>query len=203
MTTSENRTALVVGASRGLGRGIAAALADTGHDVVPLSRTSSGKPAEEVADATDADTARRLLTKHQPGALVLVAGASPQMMTLPEHTWETFSVNWHADVRITFEWLRAALLLPLRPGSRVVVISSGAAINGSPLSGGYAGAKATQRLITGYAQQEADRLGLGLSFTAVLPRLTPLTALGRTAVQAYADRSGLSEQDYRARLGDR
>jgi len=46
-----------------------------------------------------------------------------------------------------FTWLREALLKPLPPGSRVVVVSSGAAINGSPASGGYAGSKATQRFI--------------------------------------------------------
>lgn len=41
------------------------------------------------------------------------------------------------------------------------MISSGAALAGSPLSGGYAGAKATQRFITAYAQGEANRAGLG------------------------------------------
>src|SRR5260370_19630514 len=92
----------------------------------------------------------------------------------------------------TFQWLREALLKPLRPGSRVVVISSGAALNanGSPLSGGYAGAKATQRFITGYAQDEAARAGLGISFATVLPQFAPLTSVGRPAVQAYAGRAG-------------
>ena len=68
------------------------------------------------------------------------------MRPLQYQTWETFSVNWHTDVKIAFTWLREALLKPLPPGSRVVVVSSGAAINGSPASGGYAGSKATQRL---------------------------------------------------------
>src|SRR5258708_17515720 len=110
----------------------------------------------------------------------------------------SFSVNWETDVRITFQWLREALLKPLRPGSRVVVISSGAALNanGSPLSGGYAGAKATQRLITGYAQDEAARAGLGISFATVLPQFAPLTGVGRPAVQAYAGRAGLSVEDF-------
>jgi hypothetical protein len=84
----------------------------------------------------------------------------------------------------------------------VIVISSGAALAGSPLSGGYAGAKATQRFITGYAQDEAQRAGLGITFTAVLPRLTPLTDLGRPAVQAYAGRSGKSESEYLEQLGE-
>src|SRR6185503_17103044 len=107
---------------------------------------------------------------------------------LQHQTWETFSVNWHTDVKIAFNWLREALLKPLPPGSRVVVFSSGAAVSpgGSPLSGGYAGAKATQRLMTGYAQEEALRAGLDITFTSVLPQFAPQTDLGRSAVQAYA-----------------
>ena len=82
------------------------------------------------------------------------------------------------------------------------MVSSGAALAGSPLSGGYAGAKASQRFLAGYAQDEADRAGLGITVTTVLPRLTPLTDLGRPAVQAYAARSGLSEVDYVGQLGE-
>jgi NAD(P)-dependent dehydrogenase (short-subunit alcohol dehydrogenase family) len=131
-----------------------------------------------------------------------VAGVSPLMRPLQQQTWDTFSVNWHADVRIAFHWLCEALLKPLRPGSRVVVVSSGAAVAGSPLSGGYAGAKATQRFMTGYAQDEARRAGLDITFTAVLPRITPLTDLGRPAVQAYAARSGRSEEEYLQQMGE-
>src|SRR5438270_14068706 len=94
-----------------------------------------------------------------PEVLILVAGANPVMRPLQYQTWETFSVNWHTDVKIAFTWLREALLKPLPPGSRVVVVSSGAAINGSPASGGYAGSKATQRFIAGYAQDESHRAG--------------------------------------------
>ena len=76
------------------------------------------------------------------------------MRPLQQQTWESFSIDWHTDVKISCHWLRQALLAPLRPGSRVVVVSSGVALAGSPLSGGYAGAKATQRFLTAYAQQE-------------------------------------------------
>jgi NAD(P)-dependent dehydrogenase (short-subunit alcohol dehydrogenase family) len=89
----------------------------------------------------------------------------------------------------------------MRPGGRVVVISSGAALAGSPLSGGYAGAKATQRFITGYAQEEAQRAGLGLTFTAVLPRFAPGTGVGRPAVAAYAARAGQSVEAYLQQQG--
>src|SRR5204863_9919712 len=111
---------------------------------------------------------------YDPEILILVAGATPLIRPLQHQTWETFSINWHTDVRITFNWLREALLKPLQPGSRVIVISSGAALAGSPLSGGYAGAKATQRFITDNAHDEAIRAGLEISFTAVLPRITPM-----------------------------
>jgi NAD(P)-dependent dehydrogenase (short-subunit alcohol dehydrogenase family) len=207
MTDPPQETTIVVGASRGLGRGIARALADTGRPVVAVSRSApapdpgSATIRSELADATDATTAGRLVDRYDPQVLILVAGAEPLMRPLHHHTWETFSVNWHADVKIAFHWLREALLRPLRPGSRVVVISSGAALAGSPLSGGYAGAKATQRFLTGYAQDEANRAGLGIAFTAVLPRITPLTDLGRPAVQAYAARSGQTEDEYVQQLG--
>ena len=209
--TEPPNTAIVVGASRGLGRGIATTLARAGSSVIAVARTSDalaelasevdGIKAEVVADAGSETTARGLLDTYEPDALVLVAGATPALHAVHEHTWETFSANWDTDVRVTFHWVREVLRRPLRPGCRVIVVSSGAALQGSPLSGGYAGAKGTQRFIARYAQDEADRAGLGITFTTLLPKLTPLTQLGRPAVEAYAARSGLSEQEYLAQLG--
>src|SRR5712675_2373833 len=205
MSDLSGRTTVVVGASRGLGRGIARAFAEAGAAVVAVARTgpalaelatTSANIRTEVADAADATVAWSLLDQYDPEVLVLVAGANPMMRPLQYQTWETFSVNWHTDVRIAFQWLREALLKPLRPGSRVVVVSSGAAVAGSPLSGGYAGAKATQRFITGYAQDEAQRAGLGITFTTVMPQFAPLTDVGRAAVQAYAARAELSVDDF-------
>jgi 3-oxoacyl-[acyl-carrier protein] reductase len=211
MTDLPGKTTIVVGASRGLGRGIATAFAEAGARVVAVSRTAPALPHptgtgavdSEAADAADATVAGRLLNRYEPQIVVLVAGAVPYMRPLHQQTWETFSVNWHTDVRIAFHWLREALLKPMGPGSRVVVISSGAAVNpnGSPISGGYAGAKATQRLITGYAQEEAKRSGLDITFTAVLPRFAPSTGVGAPAVEAYAARAGQPLEDYLASMG--
>jgi 3-oxoacyl-[acyl-carrier protein] reductase len=209
MTDLSGRTTIVVGASRGLGRGIATAFADGGAPVVAVARSEpalaelaggAGAIRPEVADAGDAMVAGSLLDRYEPEVVILVAGASPHMRPLQEQTWETFSVNWQTDVRIAFHWLREALLRPLRPGSRVVVFSSGAVLNpnGSPLSGGYAGAKATQRFITGYAQDEADRAGLGIGFTALFPYFAPQTDVGRPAVEAYAARAGQPVEEYLA-----
>jgi NAD(P)-dependent dehydrogenase (short-subunit alcohol dehydrogenase family) len=209
MNDLSDTTTIVVGASRGLGHGVATALAEAGAAVIAVSRTAAsfreplngaGTIQPELADAGDASSAVDLLDRYEPEAIVLVAGASPHMRPLHEQTWETFSVNWHTDVRVAFHWLRQALLKPLRPGSRIVVFSSGAALNqnGSPLSGGYAGAKATQRFITAYAQGQANRAGLDLTFTTVLPQFAPETGIGRAAVAAYAAQGGETVEDFLA-----
>ena len=203
--TLSGSTAIVTGASRGFGRGIAAALAGAGTHVVGVARGAAELDALRgefadftavTADAADPATARRLIDEYRPRTIVLCAGAAPQMSPLQEHTWESFSQNWNVDVAQAFHWIRYALRRPLAPGSTVVAVSSGAAINGSPLSGGYAGAKATVRFITGYAALESQRAGLGIEFVSVLPGLTPSTELGAKAVAAYAKRQGVGVEEF-------
>jgi len=204
MSQLEGKVAIVVGASRGFGRGIAEAFADAGAKVVAVARDVSrldGRLHPVAADATDPVVAGKLLGEWRPDVLALVAGAAPLLRPIHLHTWESFSANWLADVRMTFHWVREALLLPLREGSRIIVMSSGAAVNGSPLSGGYAGAKATQRFVADYAAQESQRLKLGIGVSAVMPRLTPATELGRPAVAAYAARLGVGEEEYLRQMG--
>jgi NAD(P)-dependent dehydrogenase (short-subunit alcohol dehydrogenase family) len=203
-------TAIVTGASRGFGRGTAVALHAAGAHVVGIARDRA--PLDELraelgdaftpvaADAADPVAAGHLIDTYQPRVLVLNAGVSPLSRPLHEHTWETFSRPWDVDVRHAFHWTREALLRPLPPGSAVVALSSGAALQGSPLSGGYAGAKAAIRFLTAYAADESERAGLGIRFTAVLPQLTPATGLGAAAVAAYAARAGM---DVEAFLKDR
>ena len=127
MPTNElsEKTTIVVGASRGLGRGIATAFAQAGTPVIAVARTATaldklaggvGDIQPEVADAADATVAGSLLDRYDPDTVILVAGATPHMRPLQQQTWETFSVNWETDVQMTFHWLRAALLKPMRPG---------------------------------------------------------------------------------------
>ncbi len=199
-------TALVTGASRGFGRGIATSLVKAGARVVGVARDRDqlSQLREELgdsfipqaADAAGPVTAGRLIDAYQPAIVVLNAGAAPLPRPLHQHTWQTFSQNWDADVQHAFRWIREALLHPLDPGSTVITISSGAALRGSPLSGGYAGAKAAIKFITAYAAQESERADLGIRFRCVLPQLTPATDLGSAAVAAYAARQGIPVADY-------
>jgi NAD(P)-dependent dehydrogenase (short-subunit alcohol dehydrogenase family) len=210
-SSTTSPTALVTGASRGFGRAIAAALHADGARVVAVARSADrlatlrdelgDRLVPVVADVTDPVVAGTLMTQYRPDTLVLNAGASPLPRRLQDHTWETFSRNWDVDVRHAFHWIREALLLPLRPGSTVVVMSSGAALAGSPLSGGYAGAKSTIRFITGYAADESGRAKLGIRFVSVLPKLTPATELGSMAVEAYARRNEMTVERYLEEVG--
>jgi NAD(P)-dependent dehydrogenase (short-subunit alcohol dehydrogenase family) len=84
----------------------------------------------------------------------------------------------------------------------VVSFSSGAAMHGSPLSGGYAGAKATIRFLSSYARAEAERSSLGIRFVSILPQITPATQLGAPFVEAYATYAGLSVEAYLAQFGE-
>ena len=193
-------TALVTGASRGFGRGIATALSKAGAQVTGVARDRG--PLDELraelgesftpvsADAADPMVAGELIDRYHPTVLVLNAGATPLPRPIQHHTWQTFSRNWEVDVAHVFHWTREALLAPLAPGSTVVTLSSGAALFGSPLSGGYAGAKAAIRFLTAYAAEESRRGGLGIRFVSVLPQLTPATDLGAVFAAAYAAREG-------------
>jgi NAD(P)-dependent dehydrogenase (short-subunit alcohol dehydrogenase family) len=204
-------TALVTGASKGFGRAIASALHAEGANVVAVARNADllaslddelgGRLTTVVADVTDPVVAGSLIDRYRPDTLVLNAGAPPLGRPLHRHTWETFSRNWDVDVRHVFHWIREALLLPLEPGSTVIAMSSGAAVAGSPLSGGYAGAKATIRFITSYGADESARAGLGIRFISILPKLTPTTDLGAVAVAGYARRDGIDIDDYLQRFG--
>ena len=195
-------TALVTGASRGFGRGIATALSRAGAQVVGVARDRGaledlgaelgGSFTAVAADAADPEVAGQLIDTYRPATLVLNAGATPLPRPIHHQTWQTFSRNWEVDVQHVFNFTREALLAPLAPGSTVITLSSGAALRGSPLSGGYAGAKAAIRWLTGYAAEESARAGLDIRFVTLLPQLTPATDLGARYTAAYAARGGVT-----------
>jgi len=97
--------------------------------------------------------------------------------------------------------VKQALTLPLRPGSTVVLVSSGAAIDGSPLSGGYAGAKRMQWFLASYAQKVSDAKKLGIRMLAVLPRPIEGTIIGAGAAEAYGPMSGMTAEAFMKRNG--
>ena len=154
------------------------------------------------ADVTDERAAQRILADVRPEVLVLNAGAKPRMGRLDQLSWADFTAPWETDVKAGLYWLQAALNLPLNPGSRVLVGSSGAAENGSPLSGGYAGAKRMLWIMAQYANGIAKQKGLGIRFQAIVPQqIIGGTGVGDEAASAYARAMGIETQAFLARFG--
>ena len=210
MKDLKGQKAIVTGGSRGLGLGITEALAAQGVQVTVIARNQ--QHLDEVkerlgvdvisGDITDEGFARDTLLQIQPTILILNAGTIPPMQPLQDISWDDFSQVWNVDVKGSLYWLQQAIKLPLSPGSRVIVSSSGAAVGGSPLSGSYAGAKRMQWLMADYANNEAKKLGLGITFQAIVPmQIIGDTALGHAAAATYAKRKGVTTEEYLAGFG--
>jgi NAD(P)-dependent dehydrogenase (short-subunit alcohol dehydrogenase family) len=203
--TLTGKNVVVIGASRGLGRAIVHRMAAEGARVLAIGRRpeSLEQLAKEVfgtntlvMDAVGEAAPSRVFAALRPDVMILCGGARPPGRPIHELTWEEFAVNWDTDVRMSFSFCREALRAPLAPGSTVILISSGAALGGSPISGGYAGAKRTQMFIANYAQKESDRLNLGVRFLALAPGIMPETELGQFVVDCYARYLGISPVDF-------
>ena len=210
METLEGQKVIVTGGSRGLGLGIVEALVArkaqvtvVARDPERLAEVSKRLGVKTIrGDVTDEKLARGVLSDIRPSVLVLNAGATPPMGPLHELSWENFNRAWEVDVKAGFHWLQEALRLPLPRGSRVIVASSGAALNGSPLSGSYSGAKRMLWLMALYANDVARKLDLGIHFQAILPQqIIGDTALGRAAGEAYAKGKGVSVEIFFAGFG--
>jgi len=152
MTTLQNKTALVTGASRGIGRATAVALAEAGaHVLVHYGRSaqeaesfvagirSSGGRADAIrADLGTPDGATSLaeqvrsIVGERLDVLVSNAGIT-KAATIKDHTVEDFDNLFATNVRSPF-FLVQQLLPILGEGSNIIVISSlGArAVAGTP-----------------------------------------------------------------------
>jgi NAD(P)-dependent dehydrogenase (short-subunit alcohol dehydrogenase family) len=201
---------VVTGGSRGLGLGLVEALIAHGAKVTVVARSADALESVRTrlgvatisADVTDEAAARRILAEVSPDILVLNAGATPRMGPLDQLSWADFTAPWETDVKAGLYWLQAALNLPLKPGSRVLVGSSGAAQQGSPLSGGYAGAKRMLWFMAKYANGVSKQKDLGIRFQAILPQqIIGGTGVGDEASSAYARAAGLERSAFLARFG--
>lgn len=201
----------IIGGSRGLGRVFAETFHRLDAELLVVARGQAGLDALArdlpgtavlACDASAADAPGRVFAMQMPRILVLCGGAVPPCRPFLAMDWDAFSDNWNNDVRMSFHFMQAALKRRLPPGATVATITSGAVRTGSPISGGYAGAKKMQVYMTGYAQREADRAGLDLKFLSLAPaRLMPETDIGAEAVRGYAAYNGTSEAAFLEAMG--
>jgi NAD(P)-dependent dehydrogenase (short-subunit alcohol dehydrogenase family) len=206
----KDKTVVVTGGTRGLGLGLVEAFVDQSAKVTVVARNEDALRsvkqrlgvAVAQANVTDEEAARHILTEVRPDILVLNAGATPPMGRLDQLSWADFTAPWETDVKAGFHWIQAALNLPLTAGARVLVGSSGAAENGSPLSGGYAGAKRMLWLMAKYANGVAKQKGLGVRFLAIVPQqIIGGTGVGDHASRVYAEAAGLDREAFLSRFG--
>lgn len=204
---------VVLGASRGVGREIVECASAAGARVLAVARQESGlaelAKATRGVDTLALDAAaeaapENVFRKAKPDLLVICGGATPPVRPISELNWAEFTINWEVDAKMAFLFCREALRAPLVPGSVVVIIASGAGLGGSPISGGYAGAKRMQMFIAKYCQAESDRRELGIRFVALVPsRIMPETDLGQAAVNGYARYLGVPPEKFLENMGPR
>jgi NAD(P)-dependent dehydrogenase (short-subunit alcohol dehydrogenase family) len=202
----EGERAVVTGGSRGLGLGIVEALLARGAQVTVVARDGARLTEVErlgasarLGDVTDATLMSAVVADVKPSVLILNAGATPFMAPLDEQSWDAFTAVWDTDVKAGLYGIQAALKAPLAYGARVLIVSSGGAIAGNPLSGGYAGAKRMLWLMAHYANGLAGERGLGIHFQVLVPQqIVGETALGHQAASAGARRRGLSIEAFLA-----
>ena len=219
MAKLEKKRAIVTGGSAGIGLAMVRSLAAQGVDVTAIAR-GEGKLAAAgdagartiAGDVTEADLIARAIDEVDPDILILNAGARLATKPLDRQNWEDFSAIWNTDVRASFVGIQAALDKPLRPGSRVLVTSSGAAMVMSMpaikpedlrMSGGYTGAKRMVWFMAHQANAVSRERGLGIRFQVLVPaQLMAGTELGRGVAAAYAEAEGITIDDHiRTRYG--
>ncbi|TJX67210.1 MAG: SDR family oxidoreductase, partial [Mesorhizobium sp.] len=154
MGSLQGQNVVVVGGSRGVGRSIVEAALSEGATVLAVARGADALKELSweasgvktlVADATQEAAPDAVFAALEPDVLVICAGAFAPSASIQDQRWDEFSANWEMDVKASFLFCQAALRGRLKPGSRVVLISSGAAFSGGPPnSGGYSGAKRMQ-----------------------------------------------------------
>ena len=211
--TKQPGSAIVVGGGSGMGgrpcwrwRRPGRASGRSGATARGSSRSAKdaagpGEVTVRAFDATDAAAMDRLIEEVDPDLLVLSAGARARLALIHEQTWESFSAPWNTDLKIAFQVGQTALRRPLRPGSLVIIVSSGAGLMGSPLSGGYAGAKRMQMFLAGYLQRSADAAKLGIRFLALVPKqVVAETELGAMVANAYGALGGITPEKFMERF---
>jgi NAD(P)-dependent dehydrogenase (short-subunit alcohol dehydrogenase family) len=195
----------ITGASEGLGLAMAKAFLARGAKVTGIARNAERLESVRQLGATTI-AGDVIVANVQPDILVLNAGARLPMVSIDHQTWDEFSSAWNTDVKATFVGIQAALNTPMKPGSRVMIMSSGAAtVMSSPfiepenlrLSGGYIGAKRMVWYMAHQANAVSRERQLNIHFQALIPgQVIPGTALGHGVASAYAELEGVSAEQH-------
>lgn len=175
------RTALVTGASSGIGKATALALKKAGYTVYGTSRSPEKAGGEAAGvrflpmELTDTDSIDRLVSS-LPALDVLVCCAASSLMSAVETT-PIDKIREHFEL-IVFGNLR--LIQGVLPGMRqagrglIVYVGSFAEMTPVPCSAVYAGAKAAMRVLLSGLRQEVRAFGIRVVTVAPTFVKTPI-----------------------------
>ena len=203
---------VITGGSQGLGLAMVEALVASDANVTAIGRDRANLSAAERAgaaviagDATDATLMNKVVCEELPDVLILNAGTRLPIKPIDQLIWDEFSIVWNTDVKAGLVGIQAALQTPMKPGSRVLVMSSGAAMvlavpfikpDDLSLSGGYIGAKRMLWFMAHSANKVSRDRDLALHFQVLAPmQLIPGTTLGHKVAAACAEIEGVSIEE--------
>jgi NAD(P)-dependent dehydrogenase (short-subunit alcohol dehydrogenase family) len=213
MQNLNGKRVVVTGGSQGLGLAMVETLVASGAKVTAMSRNRSNlAAAEEVGasviagDATDATLMNSVVRDQTPDVLILNAGTRLPIKPIDQQSWDEFSIVWNTDVKAGLVGIQAALSTPMKPGGRILVMSSGASMvlavpfikpENLSLSGGYVGAKRMLWFMAHSANTVSRDRGLGLHFQVLAPlQLIPGTTLGHEVAAVCAEIEGISVDEH-------
>ena len=173
-------TAVVTGASRGIGRAIAVRLADRGMDVALWARSADalrevaaeiGPRARafvvDIANSAAVERAAHEVRRTMPPVRTIVNNAGA---VLRKPTREITDAEWRAVMAVNADgtfYVTRAFLGDLAPGSRIINISSRAGREGTPLLASYCAAK---HAVVGFTRALAEELRAAkVSVNAICP----------------------------------
>ena len=216
---SEKRTALVTGASRGIGAAIAVGLARRGYDVALNGLADQAdhlnKVAEEItgmgrrAEVFPADVSDKAAVDAMAGDVLAVFGGIDAIVNnagiliagevdgLPETTWNAvMDVNAKGSFMVIQAFLPA---MKARGYGRIVNIASIGGKHGAPEQAHYSASKAA---VMGFSRVLAQEVGpLGITVNCVCPGII-LTDMGRVNLEDPAIRAAWQAKTAMARIGD-
>jgi 3-oxoacyl-[acyl-carrier protein] reductase len=198
--TAPVKTAIVTGASRGIGRAIALRLARDGFAVVVNYAGNAAKAEEAIAEiksvggravAVQADVAKamdveRLFNEAERafGSIGVVVNSSGIMKMLPLATasGEDFDATFTTNVRGTFNVLQQATKR-LPNGGRIITFSTSVIAMSFPNYGPYAASKAAVEVLTRTLANELRGREITVNAVAPGPTATDLFLEGKSQEQ--------------------